>query len=254
MSSHPDGRWLAMTLHDHDTLGRFLRERRLDRKGTPRFKGQEDIAKETGWSQTQISKIERGSVDMSDWRPEGIYDLFLAYDLTPSEMIEVAKRYELDAFEAYVTDRSQLYGVSAGAARVKHVGTIGAGRLGVSFADDEVTYRTCPQPIAAKYRVEDIISATVDGDSMVSDDARDTIPPGSVVYLHTKLAPEEGEIVCAYLRSKDHSVLKRYNERDGYTVLRSSNIHHEPIVIRENDEAIIQGVYLMHESIGPRVK
>lgn len=242
-----------MTLLDHDTLGRFLKERRLDRKGTPRFKGQEDVARLTGWSQTQISKIERG-FDISGYRPEQIYDLLLAYDLTPSEMIEVAKRYRLDAFSEYVTERSNLYGVSAGAARVKHVGTIGAGRLGVSFAEDEVTYRTCPQPIAEKYRVEDIVSATVDGDSMISDCARDTIPPGSVVYLHTKLAPEEGEIVCVYLRSKDHSVLKRYHDSDGYTVLRSSNINHEPIVIRESDEATVQGVYLMHESIGPRVR
>lgn len=243
-----------MTLRAHDDIGGFLKERRLDQKGTPRYRSQAQIGKVLGWSQTQISKVERGEANVNTWRPELLYDLFLAYGLTPSEMLDIASTFGLADFESYVNERSNMYAVSAGVARVKHVGIIGAGRIGASFVEDEVTYRTCPESILRKYRPEDVVSVTVSGDSMIAECARDDIPPDSVVYLHTKLAPEEGEIISAYLPHQDHTVLKKYHVHDGYTVLRSHNAEHEPIVIRESEMAVIQGVYLMHENLGPRMR
>lgn len=239
-------------------IGRRLAEKRLERnerKGVVK-KSQQNIADEVGISQTWVSLFENGhkDLDVADWRPEKLYDLFLAYGLSPSEMLEWSQEYHLERFHRYLTDRTRMYSVDEGRKKVRVAGTIGAGRLGESWAEEEVAYRTCPDHIASKYRLEDIIAVEVSGDSMIADSARDHIPPGSVVYLHMRLTPEAGEIVCVYLPSQDHTVLKRYEQDGTYTVLRSHNDQHQPIILDRKANAVLQGVYLAHEVLGPRFR
>lgn len=237
-------------------LGRQLGERREDAKGTHRKQSQREVGDKIGLSQTSISNIENGHKDpeLAAWRPVDLYDLFQAYGLAPSEMLEWAQEYHLDAFQQYLTDRTRMYGVDKAGGHVRFAGVIGAGRIGESWAEDEIAFRTCPDHIASKYRLEDIFAVEVSGGSMISDSARDHIPPSSVVFFHTKLQPEPGEIVCVYLPKQDHTVIKRFETNGQYTVLRSHNDQHAPIVIGEDENAHLQGVYLSHEVLGPRLR
>lgn len=241
-----------MDISERQRLGRMLNERREDFRGTAREVQQADVAFAIRQSQSQVSKIERGLVDLTTWRPEVLYDLFLAYKFAPGEMLELASEYGLERLEAYINDRAKLYNVREGM-RVRYVGAVAAGRVGSSFAGGELEPVSVPDVIAARYRLEDIFAATVSGQSMISDDARSCIPPDSLVYFHSKLHPEPGEIVCVYLPQEDHSVIKRWQPEQGYAILRSHNNEHLPIVLQGEDEAILQGVYLTHLPMGSRL-
>lgn len=237
-------------------LGRALAERREDAKGRQKKQSQREVGDKIGLSQTSMSNIENGykDQDLAAWRPVDLYDLFQAYGLAPSEMLEWAQEYHLDPFQQYLTERTRMYGVDKDGGRVRFAGVIGAGRIGDSWSEDEVSFRSCPDHIASKYRLEDIFAVEVSGDSMIADSARDHVPSSSVVFFHSKLVPERGEIICAYLPEQDHTVIKRFDSNGSYTVLRSHNDKHQPIVIDGDENAHIQGVYLSHEVLGPRLR
>lgn len=242
-----------MEMAERKRLGRTLKERRADFRGTDREVQQADIAIATGQSQSQVSKVERGLVNVAQWRPDTLYDLLLAYRYTPSEMLALAQQYELRKLETYISQRSKLYNVREGM-KVRYLGVIAAGRVGSSFADSDPEPVSVPDAVASRYKLEDVFAATVSGASMLSDDVRESIPPDSLVYFHCKLSPEPGEIVCAYLPGEDHSVIKRWKPGVEYTVLRSHNTEHPPIILRQEDEAIIQGVYLTHIPMSSRLQ
>ena len=228
----------------------MLKHRRADFKGTAREVNQADVAFAIGQSQSQVSKIERGAVDLSTWRPEVLYDLFLAYRFAPSDMLSLADEYSLRTLESYLSQRSKLYNVREGV-KVPYLGVIAAGPVG---GEDEGEAVNVPDVIAVRYRLEDVFAATITSDTILSDDARDCIPPDSLAYFHTKLTPEHGELVCAYLPAQDHSVIKRWHPTEEYTVLRSRTGKHPPIVLETNDEVILQGVYLTHLPMSARLR
>jgi len=62
----------------------------------------------------------------------------------------------------------------------------------------------------------------VNGDSMVSPKAAESIPEGSMVLVEWGAAPAQGDIVVAWLESHETAVLKQYQEGTD-VVLRSFN-------------------------------
>lgn len=238
---------------DYPTLNSYLKARREDTKGSHREFKQADVALAIGASQSLISKIERGLAVLSAWKPDRLYELLLAYRVPPARMLTLADEYHLPRLRQYVEERNSTYGVKEGM-RVRHMGIVSAGKLGESAVSDEPNYVSVPDIITARYRVEDVFAVNVTGDSMVAQDARRDIPPGSLVYFHSRLRPEPGEIVCAYLTVHDQTVIKRWAPGHGYAVLASENPKHEPIVVIDEDEGMLQGVYLTHIPETPRLR
>lgn len=240
---------------ESDTLNEYLRRFREDTKGTENELMQADIALAIGKSQSLLSKIERGLADLTKWKPSELYELLLAYRQTPAHMLRLANRFGLRKLTTYIEERNRMLGVGEGA-RVRYLGVISAGMLGASEVMDVSQQATvsAPDAIADKYRLEDVFAVNVVGDSMLDQEARDSIPPGSLVFFHSRLSPEVGEIVCVYLPRPDQTVIKRWHPGHGYAVLTSHNPHHEPIVVTSEDEAILQGVYLTHIPETPRLR
>lgn len=228
------------------TLNAYLKQFREDTRGTADELTQEGIAQKIGESQSQVSKIERGMVRLHTWRPERLYQLLLAWRQTPSMMLQLADRFDLTALREYIAETRHMASVSEGS-RVRYLGVVSAGKLGANeVLENGHASVSVPDAIAERYRLEDVFAVNVVGDSMLDEDARRSIPPGSLVYFHSKLAPEIGEIVCVYLPHYDQTVIKKWKPQAGYAVLASSNPQHEPIIVRDADEALLQGVYLTH--------
>lgn len=228
------------------TLNDYLKQYREDTKGTGHELMQADIALRLRMSQPTISKIERGLTDLSTWEPSRLYDLLIAWRQTPAQMLELADRYDLKQLKEYMAEARQMMRVSEGS-RVRYLGAVSAGKLGANeVLENGHASVSVPDAIAERYRLEDVFAVNVVGDSMLDEDTRRSIPPGSLVYFHTKLAPEVGEIVCVYLPHHDQTVIKKWRPNTGYAVLASSNPQHEPIIVRDADEALFQGVYLTH--------
>lgn len=231
----------------------LLAERRTDTLGTPRPIRQEDIADEIGRSQAYISKIERGKTKPEKVHPEELYKIMLGYRFTRPEIIRIAEERGYDRLSAYVADIGKRYAVKDGP-KVKHLGVVNAGMLTSGASETTDKQVNVPDEIADRYDLNDVFAVDVDGDSMVSEDVRDTIPPGSLVFFHSALGPNPGDIVCVYLVEHDHSVIKRYEPSRDFTVLRSLNNKHEPIVLSDPDAGILQGVYLAHIAFAARMR
>lgn len=91
---------MPVTAKDHMiSLGRFLKERREDLKGSPKQISQNDVADALGMAQAYISKLERGSLDSTiqeRWQSSQRLTLLEAYRFTDSEVIEIAERFNLE--------------------------------------------------------------------------------------------------------------------------------------------------------------
>lgn len=234
-------------------LHQKLKEKREDTKGSASPLTQEDVAQILGQSQGQVSKIERGMLDFYKLSGEYLYRVLLAYRCHHSEVMRIAADYELPKLRAYAEERARRRSVREGP-RVKHFGLVNAGMVTAAGAVGDVEMVNVPDEIAQRYELDDVFAVDVTGDSMVGDNARNTIPENSRVFFHANLTPEPGEIVCVYLVDHDHSVIKRYEPGRDYTVLRSFNDKHEPIVLPADGDGVLQGVYLAHEVFSRRVR
>ena len=77
-------------------LGKFLKERREELQETSGQFSQIDVALELGVSQPQISKLERGGVDVTRWPSRQQWALLKAYRYTDKEALAVAEQFALD--------------------------------------------------------------------------------------------------------------------------------------------------------------
>lgn len=237
-------------------LWEYLKERREERKGSlnrgARLE-QADIAKAIGQSQSQVSKFERGLIDVYSANADWLYGLMVAYGLTRAEIDRAIEDFELRKVREYLVRKDRMLSTKEGP-KVQHLGIVNAGMIGVSEFDTTGRAVTVPDEIAAKYDLSDVFAVDVTGDSMVSDDVRESIPAGSRVFFHHRLNPTAGEVVCVYLVDDDHSVIKKYEPNRDFVLLRSHNDKHEPIVLRPGTEVILQGVYLAHQVLSHRAR
>lgn len=109
-----------------------------------------------------------------------------------------------------------------GGLQVGYYGTVAAGLHGIEH-EDEAERMVPIDPLLPGIRgrnTKQLGLLRVNGDSMVSPRAAESIPEGSVVLVEWGAAPADRDIVVAWLDSHDTAVLKEYQEGPE-TVLRS---------------------------------
>ena len=95
------------------------------------------------------------------------------------------------------------------------------------------------------YNPDDLFKLTADGLSMVSDEVRNTISPGTPLICHRFLEPEQGDIVIVWLDDHEMGIVKEYwPKRTRDIVLRSWNNDFPPITLRPGDRWHVQGVVI----------
>lgn len=233
-------------------LGPWIGNWRESRKGRPDYVTQPDISIELtqrygrGWSQALLSKVERGITNIETWEGQRLYTLLWGYRVPPQKMLELAERFNLERLARHVAESQNIYRVEEGP-RVRLRGKIAAGQLTDAFADDEpVMTGGVPDWVVERFRLDEVFAVEVNGGSMMSPEAAETIPDGSMVFLHANGRPSNGDIICAYLPTHDQTVLKKWVDGNGYAVLSSHNPDHKPIVVTGDEQVILQGVYITH--------
>ena len=230
-----------------------IRER-LKEKRTDLGKNQGDIGKALGYEQGSISLFER---DTARLRRKGVSfarNLFKAYGFDENEASQLV--YELFKDELSTLKGTAQLAVRAKGPTVQYAGIVSAGRLGNSFTEDEVTEVMVPEWIAERYDLSKVYAVDVEGDSMVSEDAKESIPEGSRVFFLSinGVRPNNGEIVSCYLEHEDINVIKIWRKEDDWITLHSYNRQHKPIILEESTPCRLQGVYLTHIPRGPRLR
>lgn len=249
-------RWEAVVVDDDKSiteLGSWLKRWRESKDGTSEAFTQPALAGELkrrhgrGWSQGVLSKVENNHYgDFSDWSGLRLYILLNAYKVPPQLMLELAKRFNLDRLARHVAEKQHTHRVEEGP-RVRYRGKIAAGQLTDAFVDDEpVTVGGVPDWVVERFALDDVFAVEVNGSSMLSVEAAEAIPDGSMVFLHANGRPSNGDIICAYLPAHDQTVLKKWVDGVGYAVLSSYNPDHKPIVVTGEEQVILQGVYITH--------
>lgn len=125
---------------------------------------------------------------------------------------------------------------------VRHGGKVNAGLRNIGNATDDVVWVEIPRSLARNYKREDLFVLDVEGDSMMSEDVKKRISPGSSVVFHKNLQPKPGQAIVCWLERYDIGVLKvAARNGENHTVLYSHNNEHEPIIVNKDNPAIWQG-------------
>lgn len=153
-----------------------------------------------------------------------------------------------DEFKGTIFDDSPKVGRKFGEGiAVRHAGSVSAGLKNVSAAIEDTYLVEIPRNIARNYNREDIFVLDVEGDSMVSQDVRTTIPPGASVVFHRTLEPKPGQVIVCWLEAYDIGVLKVAKTDDTeHLVLESYNREYAPIIVNKDNPAIWQGTMIGH--------
>lgn len=138
---------------------------------------------------------------------------------------------------------------------VRFLGTVSAG-LNADGVMQPIEYLAVSDFFTNGHDPDELFALEVTGDSMVSEDKRQEIPPGSIVLISENLAPRDGMVVVAWLENEDIAVLKTFHHGDDTetTWLLSHNPDHKPILIDESTPAVIRGVMVGQWKRGPALQ
>lgn len=136
---------------------------------------------------------------------------------------------------------------------VRFLGTVSAGLTGDGVAMP-IDWLSVSDYFIGGYKPEDLYALEVTGDSMVSEEARRRVPPGSIILVHERLAPEPGQLVVVWLEQQDIGVLKEYRQDDDGTWLLSRNPDYAPIYVNEGNPGLMRGVMIGHWTKGPGIR
>lgn len=202
----------------------------------------EDLVAKTGGviNLKLLSKLENDHVHPGTLRVNKLRALLAVLELTPEEF----ERETGVEPPTPSTDWSDIPG-SRSYQPTLHIpiaGTVSAGIQAVNMHEDFDDHLLVDPmlPSIRGRRPEGLIALRVNGDSMVSEGARQKVSHGAHVVVEVGAVPEDRDLVVAWLPARDTAVLKQYRE-SGDTVLRSLN----PLgpVFRLSDEPIdVRGV------------
>lgn len=238
-----------------NSLGRLLKQRREDLKGSPSQVAQEDVAAALGFAQSYISRLERGSLDetVKKWRAERIWKLLKSYRYSDEEVSEIAEQYGLeipgtylkfDPIERFQVHPSYEYFPVYHAA---HAGADGGGDDhpvdGELAAIPKQHLRRCGVEVPA------VMVVIANGDCMVSESVQASarsIAPGDYVAFNTAaVRPRNGDIVVCYDRRGDQLIIKFYEDEPDkpYITLYPAKTNGIPIIRQKDDlELVLRGV------------
>ena len=170
------------------------------------------------------------------------------YDFERNVGVSIGRVPRLDDdFKGTIFDESPKVGRKlAHGVSVRHLGTVNAGLKGLRSAEGDEVWVEIPRSIARSYAREDMFVLDVEGDSMTSADARRSIPEGASVVFHRTLQPKPGQVIVSWLERQDKGVLKvaKKDDDDGYVLLESYNMKHEPITVNKDNPAHWQGTVI----------
>lgn len=215
------------------------------------FQSVRGAAKAMGLSHTTISNVENapGRVNMTSdtaRRMSRLYSvpLWLIDKIASGALEELPD--DLDALHLandIASTRGRIH-------PVRFLGSVSAGVTADGVAGP-VDYLGVSDYFLQRYRPEDLYLLEVTGDSMLSENARQYVPAGSIIIVHEHLQPMPGQVVVAWLQREDMGVLKVYEEKDGDTWLMSYNAKHPPIHVSEDEPAMLRGVMVANWTRAP---
>lgn len=229
--------------YKESTPGELLRQLR-ERRGITSVR---QAARQAGLSHTSISSYE-SSIAGIGMLNETINRLARIYDV-PREFIDKIATgaitelpEDLDALKRQ--DNGQTDSRVRGMVYpVRFLGSVSAGFDGAGIATP-VSFLGVADFFLKNHNADDVYALEVTGDSMLADDVRHDVPPGSIVLIHERLQPIPGQIVVAWLENEDVGVLKVYREENGEVWLVSHNAEHPPVKIDADTPASLRGVMI----------
>lgn len=246
--------WFAVSVGEAQTLGELISEQVEKYRGTPKDINMSRVARDLGVSASTLSRIKNDYTPQSAraFTPEQVETLLKALHFSTDEIREIGYKFDLRLPRYYHEIPEGAHVPVEGVNEAPYLGKISAGWNGNSFRDDGGGKRNVPDWVVRRFGLEHIFVLDVVGDSMVCENVRDSVPPGSECYFHAKMKPEIGDKIAVWLPRRDMGVLKIFRPGEGYVILESYNKHHEPIILSEFDEAVIQGVMIGKTSPEPR--
>lgn len=236
------------------TPGELLRQLREERK----INSAREMARRTGLSHTLHSEQEKalGPINMQGDTARRIaratsVPMWLIDKIASGAIDELPDNLDELRAQALSEQRSLSERQTRGRIQpVRFLGSVSAGLDGDGVAD-AIDYLGVADYFLGDYNPEDLYLLEVTGDSMVSDDARQYVPPGSIIIVHERLEPLPGQVIVAWLENEDMGVLKVYEEKDGETWLLSYNSNHAPIRVTEETPASLRGVMVANWTKAP---
>jgi SOS-response transcriptional repressor LexA len=230
------------------TLSQLLRKQYERLKETRDAVTLSEIAESVGFTQSYMTALHRGQADraVAKWPGEKAYAFLLAHRFTTQEARLIAEQHNLDNLVTHLdfVAAGAWRGVKEGGPQVRYLGSVSAGAFGTSFATDDSELVDIPSHVLRHHDPADVFALDITGDSMVSEEARSSLPPGARAYFHRRQRPEPGKIVVARLERHDISVIKVYKPGTDFVTLWSLNREHRRIVIDAENPASLEGVLL----------
>lgn len=235
------------------TPGELLQQLRLKRG----ISSLREAGRRSGLSHTSIANFENaiGEIGM---HTETARRLSRAYSVPRSFIDQIATGAiealpdDLDSLASQEPSRQADTRVKGRIQPVRFLGSVSAGLDGDGIAAP-VDYLAVADFFLKNYRADDVYALEVTGDSMISDDLRRYVPPGSIILVHEELVPMPGQIVVAWLENEDMGVLKVYEEHHGEVWLVSHNASHAPIKVDSDTPASLRGVMIAQWTKAPGI-
>lgn len=181
----------------------------------------EDVVERTGnlISLKLLSKLENNHVSPGSLKLGRYRALLGALEWSPTEF-EVETGVPASAAEPEGLPGARPY---APVLSIPVIGTVSAGLREVDVSDAEDHIGLDPNLPGVRGRSSaNLVALRVNGDSMVSERAGQSIKNGAHVIVELGSIPRGGDIVAAWLTDKETAVLKEYREGPD-TILRSFN-------------------------------
>jgi repressor LexA len=200
---------------------------------------------ENAISQRTVSAIETGRqepINLSAYRFGWLLD---ALEWTPNQFSE-ATGLEVPASllrEVYPPEATPLGEIVP----IRYLGDVAGGLFASGQNIDDPKLIEVPRFFIGSYNPADLFGLSVSGHSMASPDAKQSIPEGSLVLVHSKLERHSGRVVVCYLLDEGIGVIKTWQEADGGTWLTSYNpdqTTYAPIPINKSTRARFCGVVI----------
>lgn len=209
-----------------------------------------EAAGRSGLSHGHIREIEKIPGKAENMTASTMRGLAIAYGTTVEHIVRIATGRPLPPTDDRQLPTSPLLVDLGGSVMVRYMGDVSAGLLSVG-TDEPVRMMEIPTAFLGGYAPDDVYALRVNGNSMLSDDARRSIADGSIVLVNEHLQPLAGQLVVVWLHDQDLGVIKAWNPKGDGVWLVSYNGEHAPIHVDEASPGTLHGVVIGHWTRAP---
>lgn len=213
--------WSTADIQSAENLGALLAARRDDLDGTPDEIQQFDIADAVGFSQSYISKIERGQAErrIPLWPSGKQLALLRAYKFTDNEILEIVDKFGLDINPSSLRfskgDRKNSLVMP-----LSNIGNLDEIRIKSLGNPDEDGY-DLPHTLLGQHRPDDCFTIAAKGGILASDEVRRAFPEGLRLFFDESITPHNGDTVAYRVVGEERFVITTYQEPPPPRALKS---------------------------------